>query len=205
MILFWVKEMVPHREGSARRPGKALCSCSTDPLVTSAAYILFITDQKGIFHGSAFIRFPYFPEISSQFCSQGENMGVIPRSGCPSRHCLLCACLYVDLRAGDTEVSGHCVCESASTCAVPWEPRVACPCQLVLQLCKILLRFCTCITSVCFKILLAQHPAWWFLFEAPGFSLHTASVLFAELSLMNLSGSGGFIELGKIYGFQPWF
>lgn len=102
-------------------------------------------------------------------------------------------------------MSGHCVCESASTCAVPWEPRAACPCQLVLQLCKILLRFYTFITSVCFKILLAQHPAWWFLFEALGFSLHTASVLFAELSLMNLSGSGGFIELGKIYGFQPWF
>lgn len=35
-----------------RRPRKAPCSCSTDPLVTSAAYIFFITDQEGIFHGS---------------------------------------------------------------------------------------------------------------------------------------------------------
>lgn len=108
--------MVPHREVSARRPGKVLCSCSTDPLVTSAAYILFITDQKGIFHGSAFIGFPYFPEISSQFCSQGKNMGVLTPSGCPSRHCVLCAVCYVDFKAGNTEVSGHCicVCESAS-------------------------------------------------------------------------------------------
>lgn len=100
MILFWVKEMVPHREVSARRPGKALCACSTDPLVTSAAYILFIMDQKGIFHGLAFIGFPYFPEISFQFCSQGKNMGVITPSGCPSRHFVLCVGLYMDFKAG---------------------------------------------------------------------------------------------------------
>lgn len=99
-----------HREVSARRPGKALCSYSTDPLVTSAAYILFITDQKGIFHGLAFIGFPCFPEISSQFRSHGKNMGVITPSGCPSRHCLLCVGLYVDFKVGDMEVSGHCVC-----------------------------------------------------------------------------------------------
>lgn len=36
------------------------------------------------------------------------------------------------------------------------------------------------------------------------FSLLTGSALSAELRLMNLSGQGGFIELGKIYGFQPW-
>lgn len=43
-------------------------------------------------------------------------MGVITPSGYPSRHCLLCAGLYVDFKAGDTEVSGRCVCvcESAS-------------------------------------------------------------------------------------------
>lgn len=56
-----------------------------------------------------------------------------------------------------------------------------------------------------FIVLLVQHPAWCFLFEAPGFSLHTASALFSQLSLMDLSGPGGFIELGKIYGFQPCF
>lgn len=120
MILFWVKEMIPHREVSARRPGKALCSCSTDPLVTSATYILFTADQKGIFHGLAFIGFPYFPEIISQFCKQGKKMGVITPSGCPSR---LCAGLYVDFKAGDTGVGTQgtrrclvlaCVCESTS-------------------------------------------------------------------------------------------
>lgn len=36
------------------------------------------------------------------------------------------------------------------------------------------------------------------------FSLLTGSALSAELWLMNLSGQGGFIELGKIYGLQPW-
>lgn len=107
MILFWVKEMIPHREVSTRRPGKALCSCSTDPLVTSATYILFTADQKGIFHGSAFIGFPYFPEIISQFRKQGEKMGVITPSECPLR---LCAGLYLDFKAGDTEVSGPCMC-----------------------------------------------------------------------------------------------
>lgn len=73
---------------------------STDPLVTSAAYILFIMDQKGIFHGSAFIGCPYFPEMSSHLCSQGKNMGVITASGCPSRHRVLCGGLYVDFKAG---------------------------------------------------------------------------------------------------------
>lgn len=107
MILFWVKEMVPHREVSARRPGKAPCCCSTDPLVTSATYILFTADQKGIFHGSAFRGIPYFPEIISKFCSQGKKMGVVTPSGCPSR---LCASFYVDFKAGDTEMSGPCVC-----------------------------------------------------------------------------------------------
>ena len=48
-----------------------------------------------------------------------------------------------------------------------------------------------------------RHPAWCFLFEAPGISLHTAGAPFAELPPMNLSGPGGFIELGKIYRFQP--
>lgn len=107
MILFWVKEMVPHREVSARRPGKVPCSCSTDPLVTSATYILLTADQKGIFHGSAFIGFPYFPEIISQFCKKGKKMGVITPFECPSR---LCASLYVDFKARDTEMSGPCMC-----------------------------------------------------------------------------------------------
>lgn len=114
--------MIPHREVSARRPGKALCSCSTDPLVTSATYLLFTADQKGIFHGSAFIGFPYFPEIISQFCKEGKKMGVITPSGCPSR---LCARLYVDFKAGDTSL--HMCVNLWVTCAAPWEPRAVCP------------------------------------------------------------------------------
>lgn len=148
MILFWVKEMVPHREVSARRPGKAPCSCSTDPLVTSATYILFTADQKGIFHGSAFIGIPYFPEIISQFCDQGKKMGVIAPSGCPSR---LCARLYVGFKAGDTEMSGPCVFVGIYEQPVQLpgsQGLCVCLCQMVSGLHKILPCFCTFISSL---------------------------------------------------------
>lgn len=194
--------MVPHREVSARRPGKVPCSCSTDPLVTSATYILLTADQKGIFHGSAFIGFPYFPEIISQFCKKGKKMGVITPFECPSR---LCASLYVDFKARDTEVSGPCMCVWI------YEQPVQLPGSQGMCVHVNWYQGCTksfhvsAPLSVHCEILLVQHPVWCFLFEAPGFSLHTVSALFSELSLMDLSGPGGFIELGKIYGFQPCF
>lgn len=49
------------------------------------------------------------------------------------------------------EVSDYCMCACVNlpaTCAAAWEQRAACLCQLVLQLHKILLRFCTFISSV---------------------------------------------------------
>lgn len=89
------------------------------------------------------------------------------------------------------------------TCAACWEPRIVCLCQLVSGLHKIFPCFCIFICSLWDA--LVQHPAWCFLFEAPDFSLHTGSAPFSDLSLIDLSGPGGFIELGKIYGFQSCF
>lgn len=93
-----------------RRPRKAPCSCSTDPLVTSAAYIFFITDQKGIFHGSP-VRGSSLSlslsEINSQLRSRARHRGS-HTLWVPFRCCV--AGLDVGYKAGDVETCEHCVC-----------------------------------------------------------------------------------------------
>lgn len=109
MILFWVKEVVPHREVSARQPRKALCSCSTDPLVPSAALILVIADQRG-FAMDWPLEGSLFPCNKLPILLLRQEYGVITPSGCPLKHCVLCVGFCVDFKAGDMEISSHCMC-----------------------------------------------------------------------------------------------
>lgn len=108
-------------------------------------------------------------------------------------------------KAGDTDVSGPCMC----VWIYEWPVQLAgsqglCVCVNWYQGCTKSFHASAPLSIHC-EMPLVQHPAWCFLFEALGFSLHMASALFSDLSLIDLSGPGGFIELGKIYGFQSCF